>query len=101
MADKKVKYIALYKDSNGKLLQAERTSARRYAYASVVRWSDEKISVGVKWSATESGARNCLTKDQRANGAQVIAVVPVHLQTVDLTPFARKLGELLSVPGDS
>jgi hypothetical protein len=95
---KKTRYVAVYQH-NGKLLRDERTSAREYKYVAVVQWSDGRVSVGVKWSATEAGARNCLTRQQRDNGAKVIAVVAAEPQP-DLTAASRQLGKLLNLRGD-
>lgn len=94
MPTKKTKYVAVYRDENGQLHHAERTSANTYNHVAVVRWSDGSIAVGVKWSGTEKGARACLTPDQRANGATVIAIVKAEPQP-DLTAASRMLGKLL------
>lgn len=89
MAAKKTSYVAMY---DGQM--ATRTSANVYRFASVVRWSDGHVAVGVRWSATEAGARSCLTRQQRDNGAVVIAVVSAVPQP-DLSEFSRQLGSLI------
>lgn len=93
---KKTKFVAVYQHE-GTLLHAERTSARPYTHAAVVRWSDDSVTVGVKWSTSEAGARACLTRQQRDNGATVIAVVKAEPQP-DLSAFSRQLGSLLNLP---
>lgn len=92
-APKKTKYVAVYRHE-GKLLHAERTSARTYTHAAVVRWSDGRVTVGVRWSTSETGARACLTRQQRDNGASVIAVVKAEPQP-DLTAASEMFGKLL------
>lgn len=94
MTPKKTKYVAVYRH-DGRLLHAERTSARAYTHAAVVQWSDGSIAVGAKWSGSEAGARACLTRQQRDNGAKVIAVVKAEPQP-DLSAASRMLGSLLS-----
>lgn len=93
MPANQTKYVAVYQH-NGRLLQSERTTSRTYNFASVVQWSDGSVAVGVKWSATEAGARSCLTKQQRDNGAKVIAVAKANPQP-DLTAASRMFGKLL------
>lgn len=96
MTTKKTKFVAVYRH-DGTLYHAERTSARPYTHVAVVRWSDGRITVGVKWSTSEAGARACLTRQQRDNGAQVIAVVKAEPQP-DLSAASKMLGSLLSLP---
>ncbi len=95
MTKKKTRYVAVYRHE-GRLLHSERISAREYKFASVVQWSDGGVVVGAKWSATEKGAAACLTRQQRDNGAKVLAVVKVDPQP-DLTAASRMLGELLTL----
>lgn len=92
----KTKFVAVYRH-DGTLHHAERTSTRPYTHVAVVRWSDGSIAVGAKWSTSEAGARACLTRQQRDNGAQVIAVVKAEPQP-DLSAFSKQLGRLLSLP---
>lgn len=95
MAEKKTKFVAVYRDEDGALHHATRTSAREYKFASVVRWSNGRIAVGVRWSTTEAGARSCLTGQQRSNGATVIAVVKAEPQP-DMSAAERMFGSLLN-----
>lgn len=95
MPPKKTKFVAVYRH-DGTLYHADRTSARPYTHVAVVRWSDGRIAVGVKWSASEAGARACLTRQQRDNGAQVIAVVKAEPQP-DLSAASKQLGRLLTL----
>jgi hypothetical protein len=94
MPTKKTKYVAVYRDEDGQLHHAERTSANTYNYAAVVRWSDGRIAVGVKWSGTYKGAEACLTRQQRDNGAAVVAIVKAEPQP-DLTAASKMFGKLL------
>jgi hypothetical protein len=98
MSKKQTRYVAVYRHE-GKLLHAERTSAREYRFASVVQWSDGRVAIGVRWSTTEKGAAACLTKQQRDNGAKVITVVTATPQP-DLSAFSRQMGKLLDPKGD-
>ncbi len=93
MSTKKTKYVAVY-NHDGQLYRAERTTTHTYNFAAVVQWSDGRISVGVRWSTTQKGAGSCLTKDQRNNGARVIAVVAAEPQP-DLTAASKMFGKLL------
>jgi hypothetical protein len=96
MAPKKTKFLAFYQAADGTLHEHTRTSTHSYRFVSVVRWSDGDIAF-VKWSATEAGARSCLTAQQKASGATVIAVVPAVPQP-DLTAAEQMFGSLLPHP---
>lgn len=95
MTPKKTRFVAVYRH-DGTLYYSERTSARPYSHAAVVQWPGGHISVGVRWSASEAGARACLTRDQRDNGARVIAVVRAEPQP-DLSAASKQLGRLLNL----
>ncbi len=68
-------YIASYDGKSKKL-----ASYSTYTHASVVRWSTGRITVGYRWAASETAARNCLTEEQSWHGAEVVAVVPAVAQ---------------------
>lgn len=95
---KKTMFLALYRAEDGALHGRTRTSTHDYRFVSVVRWSDGDIGF-VKWSATEAGARSCLTGQQKAAGATVIAVVPAVPQP-DLTAAEKLFGSLLPQPAE-
>lgn len=96
MASKKTRFLAAY-THEGELHTNTRNSTHNYKFAAVVRWSDGSITVGAKWSATEAGARSCLTGEQTKRGAVVLAVVPVVPQP-DLTAAEQMFGSLLPRP---
>lgn len=92
---RKRKFVAVY-NNNGTVLHAERSSTHNYRFASVVRWPDGNITVGVKWAATEEAARSCLTEEQLATGAEVIAVAKAK---PDLSAAEQMFSSLLPRPG--
>lgn len=78
-----------------------RNSKHPYRFAAVVLWPGADKPVITKFSRTESGARNCLTKQQRENGAKVITVVPVEEVQPDLSALSTSLGRLVRWPAES
>lgn len=94
---RKRKFVAAF-DNNGTVIIASRSSTHNYRFASVVRWPEGNITVGVKWAATEAAARSCLTEEQLAGGAEVIAVARTTVQP-DLSAAEHMFGSLLPHPG--
>jgi hypothetical protein len=56
-----------------------RKSAKTYTHASVVRWSNGEEQVASFHTSEPAALKGILTAQQKKNGAQVVATVPVKL----------------------
>lgn len=70
----KITYTATYEGQT-----RTRTSARAYTHASVVRWSNGEVVILSFHGSQAAAMKGTLTSGQKANGARVIAAVPLSI----------------------